>query len=106
MWAGRLVPRRRRRYSRAASAKPPASPETAMRRAPLVRCVALVAGLFVCPLLSGCLVPVGAAWPSVAVTPPLQVSAAADQVHAFRVEVCDVSAPAESPEPSEYVLSE
>ncbi len=45
---------------------------------------ALGVGLMACPLLSGCLTAV--AWPSVAVTPVLQVNAAADQVRAFRVE--------------------
>jgi len=66
----------------------------------------LAVGLLLGPLLSGCFVPLGAAWPNVAVTPALQASASNDQVHAFRVAVREVDATIEFHEPGEYVLRE
>lgn len=76
-----------------------------MGRRTLARWAALGVALLLCPLLSGCFA-AGAAWPSVAVTPPLQVSAAADQVRAFRVDVVDAGATIEFHEPSVYTFRE
>ncbi len=76
-----------------------------MRRSTVVRWAALCVGLLLCPLLSGCLA-AGAAWPSVAVTPPLQVNAPADQIHAFRVEATKTAPTVEFPEPGVYKLRE
>jgi hypothetical protein len=77
-----------------------------MRRGRVVRWAALGVGLLLCPLLSGCFVPLGAAWPSVAVTPPVQVNAEADQVHAFRVEVVKTDAVIDFHEPSVATIRE
>ena len=77
-----------------------------MGRSALVRWAALGVGLVLCPLLSGCLVPVGAAWPSVAVTPVLQANASGDQVRAFRVDTATSHGYIDLSCENEYVLSE
>ena len=77
-----------------------------MRRSALVRGAALGVGLLVCPLLSGCLVPVGTAWPSVGVTPPLQVVAGGNQVRAFRVDKSTSHGCMDFSHDNEYVLKE
>jgi hypothetical protein len=71
-----------------------------------LRRAALGAGLLLGPLLSGCFVPVGAAWPSVAVTPPLRANAEADQVRAFRVETAQSVGSLEFSGENEYVMRE
>jgi hypothetical protein len=77
-----------------------------MGRRTLVRWAMLGVGLLLCPFASGCFVPIGAAWPSVSVTPPLQTNAAADQVRAFRVDAVDANATLEFHEPSVYTFRE
>jgi hypothetical protein len=77
-----------------------------MRRSTLVGWTALAVGLMICPLLAGCFVPLGAAWPSVAVTPSMLVNADPDQVRAFRVDVEDNHAVIDFNEPSVYTLQE
>jgi hypothetical protein len=72
----------------------------------LVRWAALGVGLLLCPLLSGCLVPLGAAWPSLPVIPPLQVNATGGQVHAFCVEAVTSHGSIDFSGENEYVLRE
>jgi hypothetical protein len=43
--------------------------------------------LLACPLASGCFIPVGYAYPTVGLTPPLHVCAPAESIRAFRVDV-------------------
>jgi hypothetical protein len=77
-----------------------------MRRSALARWTALGIGLLACPLLSGCLVPVGAAWPSVRVTPLLQVDSGPDKVRAFRVDKTTSHGCMDFSLDNEYVLKE
>jgi hypothetical protein len=77
-----------------------------MGRRLVFRGVALGVGLLLSPLLSGCFVPVGAAWPSVSVTPLLQVNATGGQVRAFRVDSSTSHGGIEFSGENEYVLSE
>jgi hypothetical protein len=77
-----------------------------MGRKPVVW-VALCVGLILCPLLTGCgVIPVGAAWPSVPITPLLQVNASKDQMHAYRVEASHSYDGGEGGLHNEYVLRE
>ncbi len=77
-----------------------------MSRGRVVRWAALGVGLLLCPLLSGCLVLLGAAWPSLPVTPPLQVNATGGQVHAFCVEAVTSHGSIDFSGENEYVLRE
>jgi hypothetical protein len=81
--------------------------EAGMGREPVLRWAARGAFVTLCSLLTGCgVVPVGAAWPSVPVTPLLQVNASRDEVHAYRVEMSRSYDGGEGGHGDEYVLSE
>ena len=58
-----------------------------------------------CPLLAGCLVPVGWAYPTVSIVPPAALDST-DQVRAFRVDVADQLSEIDMNGGDDYVLSE
>lgn len=74
-----------------------------MSRRALVYAVTLGVVAVVCPLLAGC---IGWAYPSVSVTPVVQVGPAPAEVRAFRVDVRDTPSSTPGDDRDRYVLSE